>query len=195
MFWDPFPSAISATSIHLPGAVFFGFRETADHGGSGPADVEQPLVSGKFVSTGWLQSQLEVVLCRKQREKTVATKANEGWHSYSLIHNNIYHIFDWKWDRVMNISTITHEINTRSSWQLLAIRWLSRCLPYIPRVHLSEVSLVRSSLWWLCSEEPVVLYSEVHLVRRLLFSEDFIFRKALHYMDSMLRSFFSPKFI
>ena len=39
---------------------------------------------------------------------------------------------------------------------------------------------------------PKVLYSEVHLVRRLLCSEDSIFRKALHYMDSMLRSFFSP---
>ena len=41
---------------------------------------------------------------------------------------------------------------------------------------------------------PKVHYSEVHLVRRLLFSEDSIFRKALHYMDSMLRSFCSPKF-
>ena len=41
---------------------------------------------------------------------------------------------------------------------------------------------------------PKVLYSEVHLVWRLLFSEDSIFRKALHYMDCMLRSFFSPKF-
>ena len=40
---------------------------------------------------------------------------------------------------------------------------------------------------------PKVLYSEVHLARRLC-SEDSKFRKALHYMDSMLRRFFSPKF-
>ena len=42
---------------------------------------------------------------------------------------------------------------------------------------------------------PKVLYSEVPLLRKLLCSEDSIFRKAPHYMDSMLRRFFSPKFI
>ena len=42
---------------------------------------------------------------------------------------------------------------------------------------------------------PNVLYSEVPLLRKLLCSDDSIFRKALHYMDSMLRRFFSPKFI
>ena len=42
---------------------------------------------------------------------------------------------------------------------------------------------------------PKVLYSEVPLLRKLLCSEDSIFRKALHYMDSMLRRFCSPKFI
>ena len=42
---------------------------------------------------------------------------------------------------------------------------------------------------------PEVLYSEVPLLRKLLCSEDSIFRKALHYRDSMLRRFFSPKFI
>ena len=42
----------AGTSIHLPrcSVLFFGFRETA--GGSGPADVEQPMVSGKLFSTG-----------------------------------------------------------------------------------------------------------------------------------------------
>ena len=42
---------------------------------------------------------------------------------------------------------------------------------------------------------PKVLYSDVPLLRKLLCSEDSIFRKAPHYMDSMLRRFFSPKFI
>ena len=42
---------------------------------------------------------------------------------------------------------------------------------------------------------PKVLYSEVHLVQRLLCSEDSIFRKAFHYMNSMLRRFFRPQFI
>ena len=41
---------------------------------------------------------------------------------------------------------------------------------------------------------PKFLYSEVHPVRRLC-SLDFIFRKDLHHMDSMLRRFFSPKFL
>ena len=74
---------------------------------------------------------------------------------------------------------------------------MSEGLTYIPRVHSSEgsfspkpfeVAMLRKT----CG--PKVLYSEVHLVR-LLCSEDSIFRKALHYMDSMLRRFFSPKFI
>ena len=42
---------------------------------------------------------------------------------------------------------------------------------------------------------PKVLYSEVPLLRKLSCSDGSIFRKALHYMDSMLRRFFSPKFI
>ena len=33
---------------------------------------------------------------------------------------------------------------------------LSQGLPYIPRVQLSEGSLIRSALRWLCSEEPVI---------------------------------------
>ena len=41
-----------------------------------------------------------------------------------------------------------------------------------------------------------VLLSEVHLVRRVLCSEDSIFRKSpLHYTGSILRGFFSPKFL
>ena len=64
----------------------------------------------------------------------------------------------------------------------------SQGLPYIPRVHLSEGSLVWSPLRWLAMFRrtcgPKVLYSEVHLVWGLLCSEDSIFRKVLHYMDS-----------
>ena len=52
-----------------------------------------------------------------------------------------------------------------------------------------EVAMVRRTYG------PKVLYSEVPLLRKLLCSEDSIFRKAPHYMDSMLRRFFSPKFI
>ena len=52
-----------------------------------------------------------------------------------------------------------------------------------------EVAMVRRTYG------PKVLYSEVPLLRKLLCSEDSTFRKALHYMDSMLRRFFSPKFI
>ena len=52
-----------------------------------------------------------------------------------------------------------------------------------------EVAMVRRTYG------PKVLYSEVPLLRKLLCSEDSIFRKALHYMDFMLRRFFSPKFI
>ena len=52
-----------------------------------------------------------------------------------------------------------------------------------------EVAMVRRTYG------PKVLYSEVPLLRKLLCSEDSIFRKALHYMDSTLRRFFSPKFI
>ena len=52
-----------------------------------------------------------------------------------------------------------------------------------------EVAMVRRTFG------PKVLYSEVPLLRNLLCSEDSIFGKAFHYMDSMLRRFFSPKFI
>ena len=52
-----------------------------------------------------------------------------------------------------------------------------------------EVAMVRRTYG------PKVLYPKVSLLRKLLCSEDSIFRKALHYMDSMLRRFFSPKFI
>ena len=52
-----------------------------------------------------------------------------------------------------------------------------------------EVAMVRRTYG------PKVLYSEVPLLRKLLCPEDYIFRKDLHCMDSMLRRFFSPKFI
>ena len=52
-----------------------------------------------------------------------------------------------------------------------------------------EVAMVRRTYG------PKVLYFEVPILRKLLCSEDSIFRKALHYMDFMLRRFFSPKFI
>ena len=42
---------------------------------------------------------------------------------------------------------------------------------------------------------PKVHYSIIHLVRRLLCSEDSLFRKALYYINSTLQRFFSPKFI
>ena len=68
MGW-PFYAAVSMYS-----GLFFGFRETAS--GSGPAEVEQPLVSGKFVSTGY--SQFNLSSYRKHMEKTVATKISES---------------------------------------------------------------------------------------------------------------------
>ena len=103
----------AGTSIHLPrcSVLFFGFRETA--GGSGPADVEQPIwFPGNCLALVSPQSNLSS--CRKHREKTIATKVSESWHSYSQILNSIYYVFDWKWDSYLNISTITHETNTRS---------------------------------------------------------------------------------
>ena len=55
-----------------------------------------------------------------------------------------------------------------------------------------EVAMVRRTYG------PKVLYSEVPLLRKLLRSEDYILRKALHYIilcyeDSLVRSSFSPK--
>ena len=74
-------------------------------------------------------------------------------------------------------------------------------LPYIPRVHLSEGSLVRSPLKWLCSEEPMVrrsfitkfLYSESCYVPKIPYSERPSTIWILCYEDSLVRSSSSPK--
>ena len=85
-------------------------------------------------------------------------------------------------------------------------------LPYIPRVHLSEGSLVRSPLRWLCSEEPVVrrsfipmfIWSEGCYIPRSPYSErpstiwilcyeDFLFRSSTSLTGSMFRRFHIPK--
>ena len=63
-------------------------------------------------------------------------------------------------------------------------------LPFIPRVHLSE------ALWG--SYAPKNLWSEGPLFRSSSSPNVVMFwrfRKALHYMDSMLRRFFRPKFL
>ena len=74
-------------------------------------------------------------------------------------------------------------------------------LPYIPRVHLSEGSLVRSPLRWLCSEEPMVrrsyipkfLYSESCYVPKIPYSERPPTIWILCYEGSLVRSSSSPK--
>ena len=77
----------------------------------------------------------------------------------------------------------------------------SKGLPYIPRVHLSEGSLVRSPLKWLWSEEPMVrrsfipkfLYSESCYVPKIPSSERPSTKWILCYEDSLVRSSSSPK--
>ena len=74
-------------------------------------------------------------------------------------------------------------------------------LPYIPRVHLSEGSFVRSPLRWLCSEEPMVrrsfipkfLYSESCYVPKIPYSERPPTIWILCYEGSLVRSSSSPK--
>ena len=74
-------------------------------------------------------------------------------------------------------------------------------LPYIPRVHLPEGSLVRSPLRWLWSEEPMVrrsfipkfLYSESCYVPKIPYSERPSIIWILCYEDSLVRSSSSPK--
>ena len=78
---------------------------------------------------------------------------------------------------------------------------LKQGLPYIPRVHLSEGSLVRSPLRWLCSEEPIVrrnfipkfLYSESCYVPKIPYSERPPTIWILCYEGSLVRSSSSPK--
>ena len=74
-------------------------------------------------------------------------------------------------------------------------------LPYIPRVRLSEGSLVRSPLRWLCSEEPMVrrsfipkfLYFESCYVPKIPYSERPPTIWILCYEGSLVRSSSSPK--
>ena len=74
-------------------------------------------------------------------------------------------------------------------------------LPYIPRVHLSECSLVRSPLKWLWSEEPMIrrsfipkfLYSESCYVPKIPYSVRPSTIWILCYEDSLVRSSSSPK--
>ena len=74
-------------------------------------------------------------------------------------------------------------------------------LPYIPRVHLSEGSLVRSPLKWLWSEEPMVrtsfipksLYSESCYVPKIPYSERPSTIWILCCEGSLVRSSSSPK--
>ena len=70
-------------------------------------------------------------------------------------------------------------------------------LPYIPRVHLSEGSLVRCPLRWLCSEEPVVrrsfipklILSEGCYVPKIPYSENHLPTiPVLYYEGSLVRS-------
>ena len=73
-------------------------------------------------------------------------------------------------------------------------------LPYIPRVHLSKGSLVRSPLKWIWSEEPMVrrsfipkfLYSESCYVPKIPYSERPSTIWILCYEDSLVRSSSSP---
>ena len=81
------------------------------------------------------------------------------------------------------------------------IRTYKQGLPYIPRVHLSEGSFVRSPLRWLCSEEPMVrssfipkfLYSESCYVPKIPYSERPPTIWILCYEGSLVRSSSSPK--
>ena len=68
-------------------------------------------------------------------------------------------------------------------------------LPYIPRVHLSEGSLVRSPLKWLWSEKPMVRRS---FIPKFFYSESCYSERPstiwiLCYEDSLVRSSSSPK--
>ena len=84
------------------------------------------------------------------------------------------------------------------SWKTTASQ---QGLPYIPRVHLSEGSLVRSPLKWLWSEEPMVrrsfipkvLYSESCYVPKIPYSGRPSTIWILCYEDSSVRSSSSPK--
>ena len=87
--------------------------------------------------------------------------------------------------------------------EIFGTKWVKsgEGLPYIPRVHLSEGSLVRSPLKWLWSEEPMVrrsfiakfLCSESCYVPKIPYSERPSTIWILCYEDSLVRSSSSPK--
>ena len=97
------------------------------------------------------------------------------------------------------------ETPSRSLWRYCNMVFhtgmTSQGLPYIPRVHLSEGSFVRSPLRWLCSEEPMVrrsfipkfLYSESCYVPKIPYSERPPTIWILCYEGSLVRSSSSPK--
>ena len=84
---------------------------------------------------------------------------------------------------------------------LLELKLSEKGPPYIPRVHLSEGSLVRSPLKWLWSEEPMVRrsfipkfpYSESCYIPKIPYSERPSTIWILCYEDSLVRSSSSPK--
>ena len=90
---------------------------------------------------------------------------------------------------------------TYSTKRAVLTTGIQQGLPYIPRVHLSEGSLVRSPLRWLCSEEPMVrrsfipkfLYSESCYVPKIPYSERPPTIWILCYEGSLVRSSSSPK--
>ena len=100
------------------------------------------------------------------------------------------------------ILTMTRKRNPCMGFQTAGFGTLfQQGLPYIPRVHLSEGSFVRSPLRWLCSEEPMVrrsfipkfLYSESCYVPKIPYSERPPTIWILCYEGSLVRSSSSPK--
>ena len=115
------------------------------------------------------------------------------WNMQHLLSKN-------QWKQCSSNKIITSQLwNTN----VLYVCWPTsqQGLPYIPRVHLSEGSLVRSPLKWLWSEEPMVrrsfipkfLYSESCYVPKIPYSERPSTIWILCYEDSLVRSSSSPK--
>ena len=114
-------------------------------------------------------------------------------------------ILQWEWQQsgfgVYTPSWSVHSVRVRVFRRTKMMTLLVKGLPYIPRVHLSEGSLVRSPLRWLCSEEPMVrrsfipkfLYSESCYVPKIPYSERPPTIWILCYEGSLVRSSSSPK--
>ena len=111
----------------------------------------------------------------------------------------IYVVSLYFWGQLLRLRPIKPSVwwSFMRAWAV----WLGQGLPYIPRVHLSEGSLVRSPLRWLCSEEPMVrrsfipkfLYSESCYVPKIPYSERPPTIWILCYEGSLVRSSSSPK--